>query len=135
MNDISSADFISSAVLKTELLKKHLVEFGFQSYLSTIEIEFQTKTQPAFNRQFDLLIKDLKSWEAKHFQLYIFAENPKQLERLHSIFDDLKADIIFNPLAVSIHEGFIDEDQKIVCYTDHQVFQRYHKYKVKQAYN
>ncbi len=135
MNDVSAADFISSAVLKTELLKKHLVEFGFQSYLSTIEIEFQTKTQPAFNRQFDLLIKDLKSWEAKHFHLYIFAENPKQLERLQSIFDDLKAEIVFNPLAVSIHEGFIDEDQKIVCYTDHQVFQRYHKYKVKQAYN
>ena len=135
MNDVSSADFISPADLKTELSKKHLVEFGFQSYLSTFEIEFQTKTQPAFNRQFDLLIKDLKSWEAKHFHLYIFAENPKQLERLQSIFDDLKAEFVFNPLAVSIHEGFIDEDQKIICYTDHQIFQRYHKYKVKQAYN
>ena len=135
MNDVGATDFISSADLKTELIKKHLVEFGFKSYLSTIEIEFQTKTQPAFNRQFDLLIKDLKSWEAKQFHLYIFAENPKQLERLQSIFDDLKAGIVFNPLAVSIHEGFIDEDQKIVCYTDHQVFQRYHKYKVKQAYN
>ena len=135
MNDVGSADFISSAMLKDELIKKHLVEFGFQSYLADVEIEFQTKAQPAFNRQFDLLIKDLKSWEAKQFQLYIFAENPKQLERLQSIFDDLKAEIVFNPLAVSIHEGFIDEDQKIVCYTDHQVFQRYHKYKVKQAYN
>ena len=135
MNDVSSADFISSADLKSELIKKHVVEFGFQSYLSTFEIEFQTKTQPAFNRQFDLLIKDLKSWEAKQFQLYIFAENPKQLERLQSIFDDLNAEIVFNPLAVSIHEGFIDEDQKIICYTDHQIFQRYHKYKVKQAYN
>ncbi len=57
------------------------------------------------------------------------------MERLQSIFDDLKAEIVFNPITVSIHEGFIDEDQKIVCYTDHQVFQRYHKYKVKQAYN
>ena len=79
--------------MNEELDKKHLVEFGYQSYLANFEIEFNTKEQPAFNRQFDLLIKDLKAWEAKKFQLYLFAENPKQLERLHSIFDDLKAEI------------------------------------------
>lgn len=133
--NISEKEFIQADELQNDVTKKHLVEFGYQSYLANVEIEFNTKAQPAFNRQFDLLIRDLKSWEAKKFQLYIFAENPKQLERLQSIFDDLKAAIVFNPLAVSIHEGFIDEDQKIVCYTDHQVFQRYHKYKVKQAYN
>jgi len=133
--DVSAADFITADNLKDELTKKHLVEFGYQTHLANFEIDFNTKSQPAFNRQFDLLIRDLKSWEAKKFELYIFAENPKQLERLQSIFDDLKAEIVFNPIATSIHEGFIDEDQKIVCYTDHQVFQRYHKYKVKQAYN
>jgi len=132
---ITTDDFISPGILKEELTKKHLVEFGFQSHLADFEIEFHTKMQPAFNRRFDLLIKDLKGWEAKKFQLYIFAENPKQLERLQSIFDGLKAEIVFNPITTSIHEGFIDEDQKIICYTDHQVFQRYHKYKVKQAYN
>jgi transcription-repair coupling factor (superfamily II helicase) len=133
--DVGAGDFITATSLENELSKKHLVEFGFQSYLSSFEIEFHTKEQPAFNRQFDLLIKDLKVWEARKFQLYIFGENPKQLERLRSIFQDLKAEIIFNPITTSIHEGFIDEDQQIVCYTDHQVFQRYHKYKVKQAYN
>ena len=133
--NITAGDFINPDSLKEELGKKHLVEFGYQSHLASFEIEFNTKEQPAFNRQFDLLIRDLKSWEAKKFQLYIFAENPKQLERLQSIFDDLKAEIVFNPVPVSIHEGFIDEGQKVVCYTDHQVFQRYHKYKVKQAYN
>ena len=133
--NVTVNDFVTADSLSKELGKKHLVEFGYQSHLASFEIDFNTKEQPAFNRQFDLLIKDLKSWEAKKFQLYIFAENPKQLERLRSIFDDLKADIVFNPIATSIHEGFIDEDQKIVCYTDHQVFQRYHKYKVKQAYN
>ncbi len=133
--NVTADDFINADSLRDELGKKHLVEFGYQSYLADFEIEFNTKEQPAFNRQFDLLIRDLRSWEAKKFQLYIFAENPKQLERLQSIFDDLKAEIAFNPIATSIHEGFIDEDQKIVCYTDHQVFQRYHKYKVKQAYN
>ena len=133
--NVTADDFISADCLKGELGKKHLVEFGYQSHLADFEIEFNTKEQPAFNRQFDLLIRDLRSWEEKKFQLYIFAENPKQLERLQSIFDDLKAEIAFNPIATSIHEGFIDEDLQLVCYTDHQVFQRYHKYKVKQAYN
>jgi transcription-repair coupling factor (superfamily II helicase) len=128
-------DFMSVSDLAENVNEKHLVEFGYQSYLANYEIEFHTKQQPAFNRQFDLLIRDLKEWEAKKFQLYLFAENPQQLNRLQTIFDDLKADIVFNPIATSIHEGFIDEDLKTVCYTDHQVFQRYHKYRVKQAYN
>jgi transcription-repair coupling factor (superfamily II helicase) len=98
-------------------------------------VSFSTRPQPAFNRQFDLLIKDLQDWVAKGFQVYLFAENPRQLERLHTIFEDLKAEIPFVPVPESIHEGFIDEDAKVVCYTDHQIFQRYHKYKVKQAYN
>ncbi len=101
----------------------------------SFSIQFNTKEQPAFNRQFDLLIRDLKSSESNGYTIYIFAENPRQLERLQSIFDDLNAAIVFNPVSVSIHEGFIDDDLKIVCYTDHQIFQRYHKYKVKQAYN
>ena len=105
------------------------------SRMETGSITFHTKAQPAFNRQFDLLMKDLKSWESKGFELHLFAENPKQLERLYTIFQDLKEAINFNPVATSIHEGFIDEDLKIVCYTDHQIFQRYHKYRVKQAYN
>ncbi|HEX7903319.1 MAG TPA: transcription-repair coupling factor, partial [Chitinophagaceae bacterium] len=134
---VSAADFITSTDFEEKTIAKHLVEFGHRSTApgQSVEIEFKTKEQPAFNRQFELLIKDLKNWEAKGFSLYLFAENPKQLERLQTIFDDLKAGIVFNPIAISIHEGFIDEDLKIVCYTDHQVFQRYHKYKVKQAYN
>lgn len=132
---VKAEDFINPAELDAMLEKRHLVEFGYRSYLSGTEIDFHTREQPTFNRQFELLIRDLKNWEAKNFQLYIFAENPRQLERLQSIFDDLKAEIVFNPVAVSIHEGFIDEDLQLVCYTDHQVFQRYHKYRVKQAYN
>jgi transcription-repair coupling factor (superfamily II helicase) len=134
-----AGDFITTTEFEENFFKRHAIGFGhsdsFPIHQSPFTIHFSTKEQPAFNRQFDLLIKDLKSWESKGFQLYIFAENPKQLERLHSIFSDLKAEIIFNPVAVSIHEGFIDEDIKIACYTDHQVFQRYHKYRVKQAYN
>lgn len=137
--DVSADDFITAKEFEEKIFQRHIVGFGYHDTFPAVHspfiIHFNTKEQPAFNRQFDLLIKDLKSWEEKGFVLYLFAENPKQLERLQTIFDDLKADIVFNPVTASIHEGFIDEDLKIVCYTDHQVFQRYHKYKVKQAYN
>ena len=133
---VSEIDFIGAGLLEEQLQIRHRIEFGHRPSTTTLyEIEFHTKEQPAFNRQFDLLIKDLKSREAKKYSIYLFAENPKQLERLHTIFVDLKADIQLTPVAVSIHEGFIDDDLKVVCYTDHQIFQRYHKYKVKQAYN
>ncbi|GAO41676.1 transcription-repair coupling factor [Flavihumibacter petaseus] len=131
-------EFLPAATIETILQDRHIVELeGRGSFpgRATFEIDFNTRPQPAFNRQFELLIKDFQQWEKKGFGLYFFAENPKQLERLHSIFEDLKASIHFTPIPVAIHGGFIDENIKAVCYTDHQVFQRYHKYKVKQAYN
>ncbi|GEO09422.1 transcription-repair coupling factor [Segetibacter aerophilus] len=135
LKDVKHADFVRADVIERQLASRHIIEFDRGNYFKGLEIDFNTKEQPSFNRQFDLLIKDLKQWESKGFELFIFADNPKQLERLHSIFEDLKAEITFTPLANNIHRGFIDEDLKVVCYTDHQVFQRYHKYKVKQAYN
>jgi len=133
--NIVREDFISVKDFEHHAQMRHLVEFGYQPSLANFEIEFHTGQQPAFNRQFDMLIRDLKHWEGERFQLFLFAENPKQLERLYSIFTDLKAEIQFNPIASSIHEGFIDEDLKILCYTDHEIFQRYHKYRIRQAYN
>ncbi len=134
--DISFDEFVTAADIEKQLESFHLVEYGpSASSGAPFVIEFHTKPQPSFNRQFDLLIKDLRAHEAKKYTIYLFAENPRQLERLHTIFEDLKAEIAFTPVAQNIHEGFIDEDLKLVCYTDHQIFQRYHKYKVKQAYN
>jgi transcription-repair coupling factor (superfamily II helicase) len=135
LKDVQWADFIKGANIKDLLSKKVLVEFGYKPFFANYEIEFNTKAQPSFNRQFDLLIKDLKSHEAAGYSIYLFAEQIKQLERLNSIFTDLNTEIQFVPVGTSIHEGFIDHSLKVVCYTDHQIFQRYHKYKVKQAYN
>ncbi len=129
-------DFADAEDLFARLEQRHIVYYGYEKPLKPgFEIAFNTRPQPAFNRQFDMLIADLKSWEAKGYQLNLFADNPKQLERLYTIFKDLKEEIHFHPVVTSIHEGFIDNDVKLVCYTDHQIFQRYHKYKVKQAYN
>jgi transcription-repair coupling factor (superfamily II helicase) len=135
LKHVQLKDFVPASTLERQINNHHLVEFGYKPHLSNFEIELNTKPQPAFNRQFDLLIKDLKAHETKGYDLYIFAEQAKQLERLNTIFNDLNTEIQFTPIATSIHEGFIDEDLKVVCYTDHQIFQRYHKYRVKQAYN
>ena len=135
---IKRNDFVLTSEFEEQITSRHVIYFGRSKPVNDdvfFTLHSNTREQPAFNRQFEMLIKDMKSWAGKGFQLSIFAENPKQLERLQAIFNDLNADLIFNPVPVSIHEGFIDEDLKIVCYTDHQVFQRYHKYKVKQAYN
>ncbi|MCX6315180.1 MAG: transcription-repair coupling factor, partial [Sphingobacteriales bacterium] len=133
---VTEKDFISVAGIEATLMHRHVIALGNKSYFGkALEIDFHTKEQPAFNRQFDLLIKNLKSYEQQQYNIFLFADNPKQLERLHVIFTDLKADLNIVPIPTSIHEGFIDDDLKLVCYTDHQIFQRYHKYRVKQAFS
>jgi transcription-repair coupling factor (superfamily II helicase) len=133
--NISGEEFITHLSFEEALKNRTVLYFGNRGKNITHEFEFTTQTQPAFNRQFDLLINDLKIKERNGYALNVFSDNPNQLQRLQSIFDDLKANIVFNPVPVSIHQGFIDSDLKIVCYTDHEIFQRYHKYRVKQAYN
>ncbi len=143
IKEVSSSDFITAVYWNQVLPQKRVIEFGAgktnaatpATTAGTGEITFATIEQPAFNRQFELLIQNLKTLEKGGYTLYIFSDNARQLERLQTIFDDLKSDLVFNPVTTSIHEGFIDETIKVVCYTDHQIFQRYHKYKVKQAYN
>ncbi len=130
----SKDDFIDVETTEKALATKSIVEFGYQPHLTKEKINFNTQVQPAFNRQFQLLIENLQSFEKKGYDLFIFAEQAKQLERLHAIFTDLKTEIQFTPIVKNIHEGFIDHEHKLLCYTDHQIFQRYHKYKVKQAY-
>ena len=128
-------DFETVAKTEATLLAHTLIEWGFHAHLSSDKITFNTQSQPIFNRQFQYLIANLQDLEKQGYTLFLFAEQAKQLERLHAIFTDLKTEIQFIPIVKSIHEGFIDHDHKLVCYTDHQIFQRYHKYKVKQAYS
>lgn len=137
IDDAIATDFTSSADFEKLLAGFTCVECGLTKTIPAPEAEFNfdTTDQPAFNRQFDLLIKDLQTHESAKHPIYIFAENPKQLERLYSIFSDVKAEISFIPIPASLHRGFVDKTAGVVVYTDHQIFQRYHKYKIKQAYN
>jgi transcription-repair coupling factor (superfamily II helicase) len=130
-------DFTPFSEWESSLHRFKLIEFTGTATIPNpeLKIEFDIHPQPSFNRKFDLLIKDLKEHELRKNTIFLFAENPKQLERLYSIFSDLKAEIHFVPVAAAIHQGFVDKENGLVVYTDHQIFQRYHKYKIKQAYN
>ena len=141
LKEISHADFETDGLWQQRIKDRHLIEWYNRS-LEKITgdaldatFKFATEEQPVFNRQFNMLIADLQKRLADKYVAYIFAENPKQLERLRSIFDDVNANVLFVPVPTSISKGFIDHDKKVICYTDHQIFQRYHKYNVKQAYS
>ncbi|MFZ9661995.1 MAG: transcription-repair coupling factor, partial [Chitinophagaceae bacterium] len=105
---VSFDDFMKADELLSLLQKRHIIEFGPDTGKSGTQdqdmnvIKFATKDQPSFNRQFDILIRDLKQAEKKNYAIFLFAENPRQLERLHSIFSDLNAEISFTPIPVSI---------------------------------
>ncbi len=98
------------------------------------KIEFAVRSQPSFNKQFDLLIEDLNVHHSKGYTNYIFCANEKQAQRFHDIFDDADEEVHYETVVFPIYQGFIDEDQKIVCYTDHQIFERYHKFRLKNGY-
>jgi transcription-repair coupling factor (superfamily II helicase) len=128
-------DFVPVATVTAQIKQHSIIEWGAQANLTEKKLAFSTQVQPSFNRQFQYLIANLQDFEKKGYDVFLFAEQAKQLERLHAIFTDLKTEIQFTPIVKNIHEGFVDHDHKMVCYTDHQIFQRYHKYKVKQAYS
>ncbi len=140
LKQLTKDDFETTEGWLSKIKDRHLLEWYNHSLEKltkgelTASLDFATEEQPVFNRQFDLLIKDLQTRTAQKYTIYIFAENPKQTSRLHSIFEDLDARINFVPIPKAISNGFIDHDKHLLCYTDHQIFQRYHKYKVKQAY-
>ncbi|MFN0176765.1 MAG: transcription-repair coupling factor [Saprospiraceae bacterium] len=113
------------------------------THVAPTTIPFHSKPQPSFNKNFDLLIRHLHEMKAAGYETYICSENPKQFDRLSAIFKELKANLPtgdakegvgFLPVEIPIHEGFIDEDLKIEVLTDHQIFQRYHQYKVRQGF-
>ncbi|HQS04716.1 MAG TPA: transcription-repair coupling factor, partial [Daejeonella sp.] len=112
-----------------------ILEFGKQFYYQADEtINFDIKPQPSFNKDFSLLIHNFKENEKSGLENLIFTDSTKQIERLYSIFEDLNAGVKFSPVHLSLREGFIDHAQKLVCYTDHQIFDRYYKYKLKKGY-
>ena len=104
------------------------LELGQRSTFDNHEIvPFDTLPQPTFNKNFELLIDDLKQRISEGYKIYILADQVKQTDRLKAIFDDKESGIQFVAIDHTLHEGFIDHSAKICCYTDHQIFERYHR--------
>lgn len=99
-----------------------------------VPIEFHTKPQPSFNKQFDLLIQDFNQRHQEGYTCYIFCVSDQQAKRFHDIFEEEEEKVHYKTLVFSAYQGFIDEESKTVCYTDHQIFERYHKFRLKNGY-
>lgn len=112
-----------------------LVEFGKQFFYKTDAVlQFETKPQPSFNKDFNLLIHNLKENEKQGIHNFIFSSSVKQTERLYAILDDIDKTAKFTPVNIPLREGFVDGQQKLAFYTDHQIFDRFYKYKLKRGY-
>jgi transcription-repair coupling factor (superfamily II helicase) len=127
---------------QTQLKQFSTVEFSKNPVLKPdVTIAVNNTPQPNFNKNFELLIDNLSKNTFEDYTNYIFADNQKQLDRLANIFKDIaeknnSPESNFNYIAINtaLHEGFIDKDLKIACYTDHQIFDRYHRFKLKENY-
>lgn len=127
---LKSADFLRG------ISNFRVIEFGSASFFKApVTIRFNSRPQPSFNKNFELLIKNLQQNTQDGYPNLIFAENPKQVERFYAIFEDLKAKVQWTPVHLGIHQGFLDDNLKVACYTDHQIFNRYHKYQLRQGFS
>jgi transcription-repair coupling factor (superfamily II helicase) len=122
--------------IQTDLANLTTIEFGSRTiFPSVVRFTFNTRHQPLFKKNFTLLGDNLKQLLAQNYEAYILSENKNQIGRLSAIFEDTHQGIPFNGLTEIIHEGFIDDDLKIGLYTDHEIFDRYHKYKLHEYYS
>ena len=94
-------------------------------------MRFNVKPQPLFHKNFELLTQTLEDYLLQGFKLYILADSAKQQERLKDIFAEMKQGVEFIPVDKTLHEGFIDVDGRLCLFTDHQIFDRFHKYNLK----
>lgn len=137
VNMIRDRAFVYPGEIGKELKNFPLVYFDTKPTEVTdlTELRLNTKPQPSINKNFNILIEIIKDFNEKNIIPYICTSNVQQIERFYRIFEDLKADIQFQPALISIREGFIDADLKLACFTDHQIFSRFHGFKLKQGFS
>lgn len=119
-----------------------IVELASKAIFKTDKaFQFNIQPQPSFNKQFDLLLNNLGDNHRNGIKNYLFCSNEAQVDRFHDIFeslDEANNENIreqYQTLVFPIYEGFIDEENKVACYTDHQIFERYHKFSIKNGYS
>ncbi|MBL0342392.1 MAG: transcription-repair coupling factor [Bacteroidetes bacterium] len=120
-----------------------IVESGNKFHFTTDQvISFNSGTQPSFNKNFELLGNKFLENSRLGYKNLIFSDTAKQIERIYAIFNDIQIpartageEIQFTPVLLTLHEGFIDHDLKLACYTDHQIFDRYHRFRLRKNYS
>ncbi len=134
--------FLNQAAFIKRAVDFSVVEFGSKAIFRTTKtFEFHIKPQPSFNKQFDLLLNNLSENHFNGYKNYLFCSNDAQVKRFHVIFENLdepNSENIskqYNSIVLPIYQGFIDEENQIACYTDHQIFERYHKFNIKNGYS
>ncbi|MDR3287550.1 MAG: transcription-repair coupling factor [Prevotellaceae bacterium] len=133
INKINSQNFISKNDFCEQSEKNQLLLFSSSKILkNSTQIDFKTSPQPNFNKNFDLLFKNISENQENNYNTVILFDNIVQNERLQQIFESNNKEIhiSFESVNVSVHEGFIDHISKVAYYTDHQIFQRYHRFKI-----
>ena len=127
--------FCNGNFIKEQLQEFTLVEMSAKVETKEIrEIKFNTLPQPSFNKQFNLLIENLTEYHKGGFTNYIFCANEQQAQRFRDIFDDSKQEVHYETVVFPLYQGFVDVENRLVCYTDHQIFERYHKFRLKNGY-
>ena len=126
LNLLDPADFIR----KTQAFRR--IEFGTKSS-TTVQatVTFETSPQPLFHKNFELVEQSLTDLIQRGYQLYILTDSAKQAERLKTIFEERGSDIPFTAVGKTIHGGFTDATMRVACFTDHQIFDRFHKYNLR----
>ncbi len=112
-----------------------VIEFGRQVlFPPDVRLKFNTESQPPFRKHFDILADDLNEKREKGYRTCISSDNPKQIERLRAIFNDTRPEVEFEALSGTLHEGFVDHLARLCVYTDHQIFDRYHRYRLQEQF-
>jgi transcription-repair coupling factor (superfamily II helicase) len=123
---------ITGSELKKQLQPETVLDFGNDLFFEPDStLQFSNSRQPVFNKNFDLLGENLVGYRKNGYEVFILSGSEKQIERLTAIFNDSDNNVKFTPVNFVLHEGFVDNDLKICCYTDHQIFERYHRFKLK----
>ncbi len=110
-------------------------------FKTTKSFEYHIQPQPSFNKQFDLLLNNLSDNHFHGYTNYLFCSNEGQANRFHDIFESLdeanheNVRKQYHTIVSSLYQGFIDEENQIACYTDHQIFERHHKFSIKNGYS
>ncbi|UPT65930.1 MAG: hypothetical protein M0D57_15655 [Sphingobacteriales bacterium JAD_PAG50586_3] len=140
--------YLTAKEFETQTQGRNIVEFGINNHFPAAQkVNFNSSPQPHFNKNFDLLAKQMLENADLGYKNYILADTPKQIERIYAIFEDgnlrlrlakqldrVEVQIPFSPIYTGIHAGFTDHDQRIACFAEHQIFDRYQRFKLKKVF-